>query len=292
MSTCPPPYPYYNKFIPLTPFLCFVDARLGLNAFVAWSSRCFLTLLCHVRGRIHSRICQAGVSGLGDHGVEGKEPLSLPAAVCWHRTAEAGVSLLRLVSLHRCVLGKCFLLWFDVWSWKGAAAVLLPSSSVFSLLHLVQFVIRWFRLHSWVRIMEAAGGNFLFLTRNYSLHTAVLYCPLRSKEAAVAPSITFACSNWYGNSHWLLQSQGFVLQSSSHKMSALTGSCHSGEYNALAFVVLLLWSFFLILAVLIHAQLPLQDTQERRNQDRLCWLLHKAHICSFVFYTELTPRWK
>lgn len=45
-------------------------------------------------------------------------------------------------------------------------------------------------------------------------------------------------------------------------------------------------------AVLIHAQLPLQDTQERLKQDHLCWILHKAHVWSLAFYVELARTWK
>lgn len=39
-------------------------------------------------------MCQAGVSGRGDHGVEEREPLTLPATACWHRSAEPGMPLL------------------------------------------------------------------------------------------------------------------------------------------------------------------------------------------------------
>lgn len=142
-----------------------------------------------------------------------------------------------------------------------------------------------------MRNLEGTRGNVPFLTRNYSPPIAAVQCPFQSKQAAIAPSITFAYSYCCGICHWLLQGQDFVLQGSSHTMSALTGSCCNGENNILR-VVVLLWSFLPILAVWIHAQFPLQDTQERLNQDHLCWLLHKAHIYSFVFYTELKWRWK
>lgn len=85
-----PPYLYQNKFTPLVPFSCFLDAILDWNAFVGRSSRTLLALWCRVLGSTRSLVCQAGALGLEGHGGEERDPLTFPRAGCWHRLGASG----------------------------------------------------------------------------------------------------------------------------------------------------------------------------------------------------------
>lgn len=167
---------------------------------------------CYSSWQNCSLILWAGESGLGDHGMEESHwlfPQLLLTQDFWGWCASARWSPYTDASLTNGFS-------HDLMSDPELILVPLcccPAASSSAYLDLDQFInfMHYLRWHWWFGNLETARGNFLFLTRNYSPHTAALHCPLQSKQTAIAPSITFAYVNWYGNCHWLQQSQDRAL---------------------------------------------------------------------------------